>query len=298
MGRPPSWNDDQLRAAVAVSTSMKEVVARLRAVAGGAGHRAVSVRIEVLDLDTSHFGIRAAEGRPPASTGPRSRRRRWSDEDLTQAVAGATSLYGVFQALGLVVGGHQWLVIRSRIDELGLETSHWRRPLHRSRPPTTWTDEDLVRELPGCRSVAELLRRLGAPDTSGSQYRKVKARVAALDLDTSDLRGQGWAKGVPNPSGATPMPLEEFLVEGTLRHGRDLKRRLLEEGLLEARCASCGLDRWLQGPIPLEVDHINGDRRDNRIQNLRLLCPNCHALTETYRGRNIGRYADEPPAEG
>lgn len=73
-----------------------------------------------------------------------------------------------------------------------------------------------------------------------------------------------------------------------------LKRRLLEEGVKTARCEGCGGDEWRGAPIPLELDHINGDRRDHRLENLRLLCPNCHAQTPTYRGRNIGRY----PAAG
>lgn len=65
-----------------------------------------------------------------------------------------------------------------------------------------------------------------------------------------------------------------------------LKNRFLAEGIFQHQCVSCNLTEWLERPIPLEIDYINGDRRDNRLENLRLLCPNCHALTETYRGRN------------
>jgi 5-methylcytosine-specific restriction endonuclease McrA len=64
---------------------------------------------------------------------------------------------------------------------------------------------------------------------------------------------------------------------------------LVREGVLERRCAECGRERWRDGLIPLELDHVDGDRTNNLLENLRLLCPTCHALTDTYCGRNIGR---------
>lgn len=72
-----------------------------------------------------------------------------------------------------------------------------------------------------------------------------------------------------------------------------LKKRLLAEGLLEERCAECGISEWNGRPLSLHLDHINGDRRDQRLENLRFLCPNCHSQTETYCGRNQGRYASD-----
>jgi hypothetical protein len=68
-----------------------------------------------------------------------------------------------------------------------------------------------------------------------------------------------------------------------------LKRRLLIAGLLPECCAICGITEWMGQPAPLQLDDINGIRTDSRLENLRLLCPNCHAQTDTYCGKNIGR---------
>jgi 5-methylcytosine-specific restriction endonuclease McrA len=78
------------------------------------------------------------------------------------------------------------------------------------------------------------------------------------------------------------------LVDGQLVSTAPLKARLIREGLKEHRCELCLREAWNGRPIPLELDHINGKRTDNRLANLRILCPNCHAQTDTYRGKNIG----------
>lgn len=84
-------------------------------------------------------------------------------------------------------------------------------------------------------------------------------------------------------------PLEEVLVGGSIVDTSDLCERLLREGVFAHRCARCELTTWLGGPIPLQLDHIDGDRTNNHLANLRLLCPTCHALTDTYCGQNVGR---------
>jgi DNA-binding transcriptional ArsR family regulator len=85
------------------------------------------------------------------------------------------------------------------------------------------------------------------------------------------------------------MPLEQLLVAGPRRNRNHLKRRLFDAGIKTRRCESCGLNEWRGMAIPLTLHHLNGDRHDNRLENLQILCPNCHGQTDTWAGRNIPR---------
>jgi DNA-binding CsgD family transcriptional regulator len=95
-------------------------------------------------------------------------------------------------------------------------------------------------------------------------------------------------RGVITPRPAR-MPLEQLLVAGPRRNRAHLKRRLFDAGIKTRKCESCGLSEWRGLPIPLALHHVNGDRHDNRLENLQILCPNCHGLTDTWAGRNIRR---------
>jgi Zn finger protein HypA/HybF involved in hydrogenase expression len=86
------------------------------------------------------------------------------------------------------------------------------------------------------------------------------------------------------------MDLDVLLVDNRPQTSRShLKRRLIREHRLEAKCNECGIADWNNKPLSLQLDHINGQAKDNRLENLRLLCPNCHSQTETFAGRNCRR---------
>lgn len=140
-------------------------------------------------------------------------------------------------------------------------------------------------------------RQLGLAGSAAE--RRVKRLAQEAGLDASHLLGQGWNRG-SRLGGREPEPLRTLLVRGRYTSTTSLRRRLLRERVLEARCSACARHTWEGAAIPLELDHVNGDRADNRLENLRLLCPNCHAQTDTYRGRNIGAAAgrrSSPAAE-
>lgn len=153
-----------------------------------------------------------------------------------------------------------------------------------------FTPEQLARVADAVRSsysIAGVLRCLGLR-VGGANYDTVKRAVRTLQLDTSHWTGEGHRKGSRVPV-VPARPLHLVLVRGVFYSTYDLKRRLLAQGLFEARCVHCGLAEWRGGNIPLELDHIDGDRTNNELQNLRLLCPNCHAMTPTYRAKNKGK---------
>jgi 5-methylcytosine-specific restriction endonuclease McrA len=100
-----------------------------------------------------------------------------------------------------------------------------------------------------------------------------------------------WLKatraGDVKPLGQQIIPIEELLSENSHHSRVHAKARLLKEGLLKALCYECGISDWRGKPLSLQIDHINGNSKDWRLENLRILCPNCHSQTETYCGKNI-----------
>jgi len=137
-------------------------------------------------------------------------------------------------------------------------------------------------------SIRQVLACLGLREAGGN-YTSIKRAIAHFDIDTSHFTGKAHNRG---KSFGPKRPLDDYLPGACLVTTHRLKQRLISEGRLEALCVSGGLEAWLGRPIPLELDHIDGNRSNCALTNLRLLCPNCHALTGTYRGKNRRRHLE------
>ena len=205
-------------------------------------------------------------------------------------MATSTTMSEVCRALGIVPTGGNHATVWKWIDLLSIDAEHLRivRATDPIAPllPYLLHPRRVAEAVAASESIAEVCRYLGLDDV---RHRKHVARaVRSLGLDVAHFTGQAWRKGSVVPP-VRAKPLAEVLCSGRLAQSSEIRKRLIAEGPKEQRCEWCGSETWIGQTIPLELDHINGDRADNRIENLRLLCPNCHALTSTYRGRNIGR---------
>ena len=139
---------------------------------------------------------------------------------------------------------------------------------------------------------SDLLRNLDLKQTGGN-HRHIKGKVVAFEIDTSHFKKGAWNKGLTAETSERvragrdkiSVPDELVFVERSTFNSSHLYKRLLRLGW-NNECAICGLSIWLDKPIRLHVDHKNGIHTDNRLENLRMLCPNCHSQTATYAGRN------------
>ncbi|MFE3599352.1 HNH endonuclease [Streptomyces sp. NPDC059142] len=279
------YPDEVIAAAVATSTTLREVAVELGAPPATGTLSHLSRRIEAAGIDVGHLpGMNPTRTELPFSTA-----------ELADAAARADSIRGAARLLGMSDDGRSRAALGRLFTERGVDTGHFRYA--RLAIP-----EGALREaISGASSFAETMRTLGLPVTA-TNHRRVRRKAAQLGLDTRHFVRRAWGAGQPRARKPTAASTLVVLPENSPRTNRARLHRALQETGVPYRCASCGnTGEWLGRPITLQIDHISGDWLDNRAENLRYLCPNCHALTDTWcrnrrkRRRPGGEVASRSP---
>ena len=146
----------------------------------------------------------------------------------------------------------------------------------------SYTEQELRESVKTSTSIRQVLSKLNIV-AAGGNYQTTNKRIKKLNIDTSHFTGRAWNKG---QTIGPKRDIKEYLSNEFPILSRKLKNRLIKEGLKEHKCECCGIIEWNGKPTPIELDHINGNHHDNCLENLRILCPYCHAQTDTYRGKN------------
>ncbi|MEU5328618.1 HNH endonuclease signature motif containing protein [Streptomyces parvus] len=207
----------------------------------------------------------------------------YTRERLAEAAASSRTLSEALRKLGVDPKSPTRGYVRDRMRRMGIATQHFEREGAR------WTKEVLQAAVASSTTMCEVLRRLGV-EVVGGQHTHISRRVKALGIDTSHFSAPVRSRDVRRRRPEDLLVDQSQTLERRIPGDR-LKRAMIALGAPE-RCSLCDTGRmWRDRPLPLEVDHIDGNWRNNRPQNLQLLCPNCHSTTDTYRGRGKGRRA-------
>ncbi|MFI7383003.1 HNH endonuclease [Streptomyces sp. NPDC049813] len=265
-----------LAAEAAKSSSIVDLMRRLGAPMGAKPRRYLLGRLTFYGIDTSHFHEEPLPARAP---------RSFAKEILIDAAARSTSIRDMFVHMGIPPEDGPYGHVRRKLDAFGIDTSHFTggRGVAGDRlyPRTEFT-----RAVAASRSLAGALRELGEPRVNGSTWAKAQRSIAAYGLSTGHFTGQGHLVGTTSPRRKSAQEILVRQAPGSRRTSTSLLRRALCDLGAAVVCAACGLgERWRDRRLVLEIDHVNGDRADNRPENLRYLCPSCHSQTRTFSNR-------------
>ena len=145
--------------------------------------------------------------------------------------------------------------------------------------------EELTKLVNESITFSELMRKLGYTANRENSFKGLKDYLIENNIDFSHFLGR--AHGT---SDNTKYSLEDIMVENsTYSNMTKFKERLIKANLIEYKCSNCGITEWNGKLLTLQLHHINGNNRDNRLENLTFLCPNCHSQTDNFSGKNAGK---------
>ncbi|MFD3971938.1 HNH endonuclease [Streptomyces cyaneofuscatus] len=262
---------DLLVRRAAEASSLVDLLRRLNAPLGSRTLRYVHNRLAHYGVDTSHF----VEEQLPARE-----RCAFPRELLAEAAAHSHSIREMFTYMGLPPSDSPYGYLRGRMDRLGIDTSHFTSGRRYGTPSTPRTA--LTEAVAASGSLAGVLSSLGLGN-NGTARARVKRDIETYGLSLAHFTGQGHRRGTRSPNRKSAAEILTRLDTGASRTKTAQLRRALDDIGVPHACARCGTgDTWRGRRLVLEIDHVNGDRLDNRRENLRYLCPSCHSQTQTF----------------
>ncbi|GAA0667605.1 hypothetical protein GCM10010193_19090 [Kitasatospora atroaurantiaca] len=278
---PVKYTRELLAELAAESDSVNDMMRRLGVPMAGGTHSYLSRRLKFYGIDTSHFN----QGRPDYG------RRRYTREQLAEAAANSTSISSMLRYMGVEPYDSAYSYMKKRLTEFGIDTSHFsfgQQGTARFRGDVI-PKALLARTVAEQRSIIGVVRALDLVEGTASR-RLVKQSIALHHVNTDHFSGQGHTKGQPSHNRKSAKDILVTLPPGSRRTKNVQLRRAMEDFGVAYHCTLCGVSAaWNGAKLVLEIDHINGNWLDNRLENVRFLCPNCHSQTPTYRGRNRSR---------
>ncbi|MEU8914451.1 HNH endonuclease [Streptomyces libani] len=274
---PPhvAYTHDLLTRTAAASTSLVDMLRRLGTPLGSGPRRYLRARLKHHGVDTTHFVDEPLPRRP---------HRSYTRALLSEAAAHSHSIREMLEYMEVPPYDSAYTHLRRKLDQFGIDTSHF---THRRHGASLLPRNQVEKAVAASQSLAGALACLALTD-SGTSRRTLKRSIEAYGLSTEHFTGQGHRRGLPSPNRRSADHILRQRDPGSRREKTTFLRRALDEKKVLRRCAECGLGETWQGKqLVLEIDHINGDRLDNRQANLRYLCPSCHSQTRSFSRRSV-----------
>ncbi len=200
---------------------------------------------------------------------------RWSEINIMRCVGGCKTYKEIMEKLGILPVTGSYITLKKYLHKYDIDF----KPILISEK---WSEENIKNIVNKSTTYKECLERLGIR-AAGSNYKQLKKYIKLYNIDITH-----FDRNTTNTNTQTAKkPLSEILTENSNYNRASLKKRLYETGLKNRECEMCGQDEnWNGVKISLILDHVNGVYNDNRIENLRIVCPNCNAGLPTHGGKN------------
>lgn len=203
---------------------------------------------------------------------------------IEKVLANSSSKSEFFKLMGWKENsGYNYKKFNKLVNDYDLDISHF--TFRRS----SYSIEKLKDVVSSSYGYSDVMRKLGI-SLSGGNHASLKKKIKLNNIDISHFLGKSWNTGSRYINNGKKYDSTDIFIENSNYSRYHLKNRILKEGLLKYECEKClNKGDWNGEALTLQLDHINGINNDNRLKNLRFLCPNCHSQTKTFAGKNINK---------